>query len=257
MLSHQNKNRFPKKNAASGGLLRLLAPTLLALAACLACFFGATWAWFSTSLNGTIGPIQTASFTVSAEVVEAALQDAALDDSAGAALTPSENGEEFLLAAGKTYRVTLTAGGTASTGYCAVNFAGANYSTEAIRLGTSLVFYVTAPETDANLSIHARWGTPTAATLGQGMTLTASGVSNTAPQLQPAAATESTTEPEDTPADPAESTQMLPSTQVPIAPSEATEPATQTPTDASSEEPAPTEALTPTQATAAPSGPTE
>lgn len=257
MLRHQNKTESTRKDAASGGLLRLLAPTVIALGVCVACFFGATWAWFATSLNGTLGPIQTASFTVSAEVVEAAVQDTASADSAGAALTPSENGEEFLLAAGKTYRVTLTAGGTASTGYCAVNFAGANYSTEAIRAGASLIFYVTAPETEAHLSIQARWGTPTAATLGQGMTLTASGVSNTAPQLQPAAATEPTTEPEDTPADPAASTQMLPSTQVPIAPSEATEPATLTPTDASSEEPAPTEALTPTEATAAPSDPTE
>ncbi len=255
MLRHQNKTESPRKDAPSGGLLRLLAPTMIALGVCVACFFGATWAWFATSLNGEVDPIQTASFAVSAEVVEVTAQDSAAADltadltaaPAGTALTPSANGEEFLLVAGKTYRVTLTANGTASAGYCVVNFAGVNYTTDAIHAGgASFVFYVTAPETGANLSIQARWGTPTAATLGQGMTLTASGVSNTAPQLQPAAATEPTTEPETAPTESTEATQP---TQAPTTSTEPTEPATEAPTET------PTEA--PTEATSAPVDPTE
>lgn len=73
-------------------------------------------------------------------------------------VTPVNGGYEIYLESGKTYKVTITATGTATTGYCTVKIGDDTYYTPQIAQGDIFEFTVTANES-VTLTIIPQWGT--------------------------------------------------------------------------------------------------
>lgn len=237
-----------EKNRKAERPWRLLAPMALALALCVVCLFGATWAWFSARVDGTVAPIQTARFTVDIKVVDSS------PASAGVSPTPvvsADGSVQFQLTGWNTYEVTLTANGTAKTGYCMVTLDGEKYPTAAITAGSPLSFRVKPNGSSSTLSVEACWGVyktnGSTMLLTEDCLLTTDGVSAANDQLTEAETAPVTTEPETAPAT-TEPSEPANGTTAPSEP--VTEPSTQAPTQPAATEPSetsdvPTEAAEP------------
>lgn len=88
-------------------ILRLLVPSLLGILLCMICLAGTTWAWFTASVQTQPQTIEAANYDIAVSIT-------------------NESGD-FVphgqpLETGKSYKVTLTASGTADKfgGYCIV-----------------------------------------------------------------------------------------------------------------------------------------
>lgn len=122
-------------------LLRLLAPSLVAIGACLVCLCGLSWALFTSEVSTGVNTIQSASFAVevSIEVVSSVTQQplteelsdteldadeeepAAADTATSYTIIPNKNGTYTVaLLADNTYVLKITKIGTATTGYCLI-----------------------------------------------------------------------------------------------------------------------------------------
>ena len=152
MLKDKNLKNAEQGHKKTPSPWRLIAPTLLSLCLCVVCLFGATWAWFTVRVDGNVASIQSASFAVDVQVVDSA-------PATSAAPLPSVNSEGmiFELTANTTYQVTLTANGTAKTGYCKVSLNDQSHPTVALASGTTLTFRVST-DSASKLSFEAYWG---------------------------------------------------------------------------------------------------
>ncbi len=99
------KNKHNQKEAGDN-LTVLLLPSILGIILCAICLMGSTWAWFTATQSTETANIQSASYTITAEVLTENNLSIATENSA-------------TLQQGR-YTVTLTAIGDASTGYCKV-----------------------------------------------------------------------------------------------------------------------------------------
>ncbi len=161
------KPKYAKKEERYDGIYHLLAPSLAGVVLCVTCLFGVSWAWFTSSQSATAGEVRSAAFTAAIEVVDA---------DAEVAVTPtlSEDGWDFeyVLSAGGEYGVSVTAGGTATTGYCSVYFKGNTAREYTVQLapGDSVTFTAYAPSEGGTLVIAPRWGVGPAASSKLGQT---------------------------------------------------------------------------------------
>lgn len=97
--------------------LRIMLSSVFGILLCGICLAGLTWAWFTSSISSTANTITAADFSVGVEFKQ--------DESV---IEPVIENESYKLNSG-TYTVTVTASGTATTGYCTVKFGSNTYHT--------------------------------------------------------------------------------------------------------------------------------
>jgi len=113
-----------------GNILRLVLPSLLSVALCLACLAGTTWAWFTSTVSGNVATLNAARFSCTIEVQQ---MDVSVEPHVpvGDPLTQRayRDGDEdvpaiFEFDYNSSYQVTITPDdeSTASQGYCLVSF---------------------------------------------------------------------------------------------------------------------------------------
>ena len=151
----RNKKSPPRRSKAerlrSDTLRAMLLPPILCAALCLVCLCGLSWAWFTVGVSAGTSSVSGAQYSVSATVTQ------------GETPVSMENGG-FALSANTEYTVTLTAEGTASTGYGIVRFSDRELTTEQIAPGAAFSFKL-IPESDTTLTAVAHWGVNRAETL--------------------------------------------------------------------------------------------
>ncbi len=152
-----NGGKHSKKPEPQEDVIKaLLLPSFLGIGLCAICLAGSTFAWFTGTQSSGTSVILAADYNVSVTVLRKA---------GGSALSP--DGDRYVLSQG-VYTVTLTATGTAETGYCSVDLtttvAGRSVTlpskdihTAPIKPGESLSFVldITQPVT---VKITPRWG---------------------------------------------------------------------------------------------------
>lgn len=114
-----NQNKYKKD--ADSAFLRLFASSIMGILLCIVCMGGLTWAWFNQSVTGNTESIHSASYSISISVAQNPTAE-------NITVSPGADGK-YSLAAGKKYTVTLSATGSATTGYCKVTVNGTDYHT--------------------------------------------------------------------------------------------------------------------------------
>ena len=147
----RNKKSPPRRSKAerlrSDTLRAMLLPPILCAALCLVCLCGLSWAWFTVGVSAGTSSVSGAQYSVSATVTQ------------GETPVSMENGG-FALSANTEYTVSLTAEGTASTGFCVITLTGETtqtLTTEQIVPGTTFSFKL-IPESNTTLTAVAHWG---------------------------------------------------------------------------------------------------
>lgn len=131
----------------SDGLLHLLTISTVGLCACLICLCGVSWAWFTATTSTAATVIQAATYTVNVSA----------DGSADVKITPESGTTTVTFTTAGVYTVTLTPSGTASTGYCKISYANADYYTGQLPTGGELHFTVNA-DANSELTVTPQWG---------------------------------------------------------------------------------------------------
>lgn len=144
-----HKAKHGKAVKRSDGLYHILAPSVIGICICAVCLCGASWAWFSATQTSSVTVIHTATYTVN---VTAAMGE-----------TPAEVATDsgvytVSLESGNTYKITISANGTANTGFCTVALGEQTYHTPQIEKNTSFTFEVNAYQ-NGSLTITPQWGT--------------------------------------------------------------------------------------------------
>ncbi len=112
----RGKYESRKEKQNDDGLVSVILPPVIGICLCAACLAGGTFAWFSSSAELPAQSIQTANYNITAAVMAEAGE-----------LTAS-NGV-YKLEKDTSYKVTLTAVGDASTGYCRIDLGGTDIHT--------------------------------------------------------------------------------------------------------------------------------
>lgn len=156
------QTRRPKKQR---GIFAILAPSAIGGAICVACLCGVSWAWFTTNVGSTTQSIQTAQFSVTATVTA----NAENENTKPVAVTPAaENPLQFNgLLANTPYTVTLTASGTASTGFCKLELNGQKYLTPQLSPSAVFTFIYIPANAETSLLVQPQWGTAAATVSNQ------------------------------------------------------------------------------------------
>lgn len=158
-LFGHGKKKKPEAAPKKHGLFAILAPSFVGGLVCLACLCSGSWAWFTANVGGAAQPIQAAQFGVTVAVKAS---------NTGSAVQPvPESLLQFRLAANTTYAVTITATGSATTGFCSMQLNESGYLTPQLCPGQSITFTYT-PNTAANLVVQPQWGTAAAAVSNHG-----------------------------------------------------------------------------------------
>lgn len=148
-MNHDNKQVKAETN-----LTKILLPSVLSILLCMALLCGMTWAWFASTQSTPAATIQAATYRI--DVV-------AETKNGGTVLTAGQDGKYTLAATnGVTYTVTLTASGTAKSGYCKVTFPNeTSLVTEQIKTGKENAFsFKLQLDTDGKVIFFPQWGTP-------------------------------------------------------------------------------------------------
>lgn len=143
-----HKPKYFKKKERSDGIYHVLAPSVIAIFLCTVCLCSASWAWFTASHTGSVTSIKAATYSVT---VTASPSDTST-------VTSAEGIYEATLQGGTEYTVNITASGTATGGYCRIEFCGLTYHTPQIKSGSSFSFGITAYE-DGTVTVTPQWGT--------------------------------------------------------------------------------------------------
>ena len=154
----RNQKSPPRRSKAerlrSDTLRAMLLPPILCAALCLVCLCGLSWAWFTVGVSAGTSSVSGAQYNITAQVTQ------------GETPVSMENGG-FALSANTEYTVSLTAEGSASTGFCVITLTGETtqtLTTEQIVPGTTF-FFKLIPESDTTLTAVAHWGVNSAETL--------------------------------------------------------------------------------------------
>lgn len=144
------------ENKRGSWIVRILAPSVLAMFICMGCLFGTSWAWFASTTTANTTTIKTVSYTVSVSAKQ------------GGEMLPINKGADGVvtlsLEKGKEYAVDIEPTGTATKGYCSVRFENADYYTGQLVSG-KLSFTVYSSQ-DGKLTITPQWGTCAVETQG-------------------------------------------------------------------------------------------
>lgn len=124
--------------------LRMMLSSVFGILLCGICLAGLTWAWFTSSISSTANTITAADFSVKISINGSeALSDSGIYNLSG------------------NSTVTVKAVGSATTGYCKVEFGGKAYYTVPLFTNSEsnkVVFTVYASE-GSTLTITHQWGT--------------------------------------------------------------------------------------------------
>ena len=123
-------------------ILQMIAPSIMGIALCMVCLADSSWAWFSSHIQTPPQTIASANFGV-----EVSIDGEQIDSSVS-------------LAAGQSYKVALTATGTAEKfgGYCVVEGNGVSYYTAPLLSGGETLTFTLNPEQDTKYTFTAVWG---------------------------------------------------------------------------------------------------
>lgn len=144
-----HKAKHGKAVKRSDGLYHILAPSAIAICICAVCLCGASWAWFTATQTSSVTGIHTATYTVN---VTAAIGETPAD------VTCNSGVYTVSLENGKAYKITITANGTANTGFCTVALGEQTYHTLQIEKNTAFTFKINTYQTGI-LTITPQWGT--------------------------------------------------------------------------------------------------
>lgn len=109
---------------------------------CCVVFCTATFAWFTCQQTTSIAPIEAAKYAIAVEIDNNVIP---------------ENKYTCPLAAADEHTFTITAIGTATTGYCEITADGKAYITAPIAKGQSITLTVIAKQ-GTEISFSAHWG---------------------------------------------------------------------------------------------------
>lgn len=116
--------------------------SVLTIIVCCALFCATTFAWFNSLQNTTVSLIVAADYSLSVKINGQTL----LTDEYTCPLTTEDR-----------HVFTITASGTATTGYCQITVDGKTYTTVPISKGTSLALTIVAAQGE-EISFSAHWG---------------------------------------------------------------------------------------------------
>ena len=129
-----------------------MLPSILGIILCMVCLAGATWAWFSDSVQTGPQTITAANYGVNVEISGAG------EDGVNVRV-PAQPDGGYILNGNTLYTIHLTASGTAQTGYCKIQTPqGESLYTDQISKDMPLTFTL-IPEEDGRYSFTAVWGT--------------------------------------------------------------------------------------------------
>ncbi len=117
---------------------KYILPSVLVILMCVSCLIGGCWAWFTAQSTAQVSDINTASYKVKVEVINANGRVVQTSD--------ANVSHTLTLESGKKYTVRLTGSGNVSMGYCGISFVDSltqetdNYYTSAITPGCSYEF---------------------------------------------------------------------------------------------------------------------
>ena len=131
--------------SARDPVFAMLMPSVLGIFLCLLMLCGATWAWFSSTQVSETASIQAANYAITVTAKQGE-ESVALSDGA------------FTAEADTEYTVTLTASGTASTGFGEVTVGDKTLYTAQLAPGGSLTFKIKLT-TAATVKFGYQWGT--------------------------------------------------------------------------------------------------
>lgn len=155
ILSIFYRGKYRKKAENNDRIVSILAPSIIGIAICAVCLAGSTFAWFTANISTPTQSIQSADYRIEVSVKEGENTVSANSDGTYTLSPKTEN---------NGYSVTLTAKGTASSGYCQIYIDGSElpvYYSENISLNSTLTFTFTLyPEAnDTKYVFTAVWGT--------------------------------------------------------------------------------------------------
>lgn len=116
--------------------------SVLTMIVCCVLFCATTFAWFNGLQNTAISPIVAAEYSLSVEV-----NGQTLDTNEYTCPLATEDRHVF----------TITASGTATTGYCQITVDGHVFTTVSIPKGTSITLTIVASQ-DKKITFSAHWG---------------------------------------------------------------------------------------------------
>ena len=142
--------KHEKKEKRSDGIFHIIAPSMVGVCICAVCLCSASWAWFTASSGTGLEKVQAANYTVSIT--------SQIGENSPVSAESQSNGEYHIsLESGNTYKISITAGGTATTGFCSVKIGGNTYHTPQIAKDSDFGFSVKANES-VTLVIISQWG---------------------------------------------------------------------------------------------------
>lgn len=146
------KPKYMKKKAPrTDGFYHVIAPSLLSICLCAICLCGVSWAWFTSSQSSSITQIQSARYDISVDVQNTT------DNTTVTEITTENGIYKISLVGGNKYKITITAAGTATEGYCTVKSVEKVHHTSTIKKGDSFEFSVQA-NANITLIITPQWG---------------------------------------------------------------------------------------------------
>ena len=139
------KNKQIKRS--DDNIVKMLMPSLLGIGVCVISLLGTTFAWFTDSVSTTTPGIVSATYGLNIKIKgEEGIVEG---DEVIYNLSQKEDGHG--------YEVTITATGTASTGFCTIND---NMITEQINQGETFTFILYPDEDNKEYTFTSIWGTP-------------------------------------------------------------------------------------------------
>ena len=150
--SWKERNKYMRKNErnANDNIRRIITPSILGIMICMVCLAGTTWAWFTATENATVAESDVAQYFADVSITEIGKDTIEGNDVA-----------TYDIDKNKEYEVTLTSGGTAKGGYCAVSVDGETYYTAYMAKGDKLSFTVCS--SDGEMKVATSWNEMTKA----------------------------------------------------------------------------------------------
>ena len=183
-------NKRRNKKITQKAFRRMAFSSALGILACIICLAGMTWAWFTDSVTSSGNTITSSHFDVNVTVI---------DSNNGVISHESGNLLKYILGAGDSYTVTITAENNAWEGHCIVSVGDAHYNTGTMgKNATSEISFTVDctnanAETNTDMIITPRWmgtneecnlrGTITIGTETNQLTVNATAQALTSPQV--------------------------------------------------------------------------
>lgn len=135
---------FKSVTGKQKGTYTVFLSSLLSIGLCSVCLFGATWAWFTSTVSAGVADIKSSSYSISVYKADGE--------------NPIDNG---VVTVGDSGAVTLklkATGTSGATGYCVVQIGENKYYTDQITVGDDEFFFTVNAQADTVIAITPQWG---------------------------------------------------------------------------------------------------